>query len=114
MLLFTYYFVHLSAEISIRVFSADRDEQIKLTRPLEALESGAEASDQAGNMDEPRDVQTSKRTGSSGTLVSAGSSMAMEVKRKKIRQCTLFQQAEVVSSDKTLLRVLDQFPNDGL
>lgn len=65
-------------------------------------------------MDEPRDVQTSKTTGSSVTLLSAGSAMAMEVKRKKIRQSTLFQQSEVVSFDKTMLRVLDRFPREGL
>lgn len=65
-------------------------------------------------MDEPRDVQTSKRTGSSRTLLSPGSAMAMEVKRKKIRQSTLFQQTEVVSFDKSVLRAHDRFPNEGL
>lgn len=76
--------------------------------------SRAEASDWAGNMDEPRDVQTSKRTGSSRTLLSAGSAVAMEVKRKKILQSTLFHQTEVVSFVKTVLRVPDWFPNEGL
>lgn len=46
-------------------------------------------------MDDPRDVQTSKRNGSSRSLLSAGSAVAMEIKRKKIRQSTLFLQTEV-------------------
>ncbi|XP_072246826.1 rhotekin-2 isoform X2 [Leuresthes tenuis] len=46
------------------------------------------------NMDDPRDVQTSKRSGSSRSLLSAGSAVAMEIKRKKIRQSTLFLQTE--------------------
>ncbi|XP_040904989.1 rhotekin-2 [Toxotes jaculatrix] len=46
------------------------------------------------NMDDPRDVQTSKRNGSSRSLLSAGSAVAMEIKRKKIRQSTLFLQTE--------------------
>ncbi|XP_068587996.1 rhotekin-2 [Cebidichthys violaceus] len=46
-------------------------------------------------MDDPRDVQTTKRNGSSGSsLLSAGSAVAMEIKRKKIRQSTLFLQTE--------------------
>ncbi|XP_044069308.1 rhotekin-2 [Siniperca chuatsi] len=46
------------------------------------------------NMDDPRDVQTSKRNGSSRSLLSAGSAVAMEIKRKKIRQSALFLQTE--------------------
>ncbi|XP_038547918.1 rhotekin-2-like isoform X2 [Micropterus salmoides] len=49
------------------------------------------------NMDDPRDVQTSKRNGSSRSLLSAGSSVAMEIKRKKIRQSALFLQTETKS-----------------
>ncbi|XP_029306412.1 rhotekin-2 [Cottoperca gobio] len=45
-------------------------------------------------MDDPRDVQTSKRHGSSRSFLSAGSAVAMEIKRKKIRQSTLFTQTE--------------------
>ncbi|XP_059214783.1 rhotekin-2 [Centropristis striata] len=48
-------------------------------------------------MDDPRDVQTSKRNGSCRSLLSAGSAVAMEIKRKKIRQSTLFQQSETKS-----------------
>ncbi|XP_041644885.1 rhotekin-2 isoform X2 [Cheilinus undulatus] len=45
-------------------------------------------------MDDPRDVQISKRNGSSRSLLSAGSAVAMEIKRKKIRQSSLFLQTE--------------------
>ncbi|XP_034408482.1 rhotekin-2 [Cyclopterus lumpus] len=45
-------------------------------------------------MADPRDVQTFKRNGSSGSFLSAGSAVAMEIKRKKIRQSTLFLQTE--------------------
>ncbi|XP_010792259.1 rhotekin-2 [Notothenia coriiceps] len=45
-------------------------------------------------MDDQRDVQTSKRNGSSRSVLSAGSAVAMEIKRKKIRQSTLFLQTE--------------------
>ncbi|XP_037322167.2 rhotekin-2 [Pungitius pungitius] len=45
-------------------------------------------------MEDQRDVQTCKRNGSSGSLLSAGSAVAMEIKRKKIRQSTLFLQTE--------------------
>ncbi|XP_060896072.1 rhotekin-2 isoform X1 [Labrus mixtus] len=41
-------------------------------------------------MDDPRDVQISKRNGSSRSLISASSAVAMEIKRKKIRQSTVF------------------------
>lgn len=48
-------------------------------------------------MDEPRDVQTSQRNDSRfRQLLSAGSAVAMEIKRKKIRQSTLFLQTEVM------------------
>ncbi|KAM7408443.1 hypothetical protein PAMA_002258 [Pampus argenteus] len=46
------------------------------------------------NMDDQRDVQISKRNGSSRSLIPAGSAVAMEIKRKKIRQSTLFLQTE--------------------
>ncbi|XP_041867043.1 rhotekin-2 isoform X2 [Melanotaenia boesemani] len=46
------------------------------------------------NMDAPRDVQTSKRNCSSKSLFSASSAVAMEIKRKKIRQSSLFLQTE--------------------
>nr|XP_033468555.1 rhotekin-2 isoform X2 [Epinephelus lanceolatus] len=45
-------------------------------------------------MEEQRDVQTSRRNGSSRSLLSAGSAVAMEIKRKKIRQSALFLQTE--------------------
>uniref|UniRef100_UPI0037E712E7 rhotekin-2 n=1 Tax=Semicossyphus pulcher TaxID=241346 RepID=UPI0037E712E7 len=45
-------------------------------------------------MDDPRDVQISKRNGSSRSLLSAGSAVAMEIKRKKIRQSAVFLQTE--------------------
>nr|XP_043896835.1 rhotekin-2-like [Solea senegalensis] len=48
-------------------------------------------------MDSQRDVQSSKRHGGTRSLLSAGSATAMEVKRKKIRQSTLFQQTEAKS-----------------
>ncbi|XP_019947007.2 rhotekin-2 isoform X1 [Paralichthys olivaceus] len=48
-------------------------------------------------MDTERDVRTSKRTGGVKSLLSAGSAMAMEVKRKKIRQSCLFLQTEAKS-----------------
>lgn len=48
-------------------------------------------------MDEPRDVQTSQRSGSRvRQLLSASSAVAMEIKRKKIRQSTLFLATEVM------------------
>lgn len=54
------------------------------------------ASKWTNNMDGPRDVQTSKRNGSSSrSLLSAGSAVAMEIKRKKIRQSSLFLPTEV-------------------
>ncbi|XP_035801664.2 rhotekin-2 isoform X1 [Amphiprion ocellaris] len=49
------------------------------------------------NMDDQRDVQTSKRNGSCRSLLSAGSAVAMEIKRKKIRQSALFLQTEAKS-----------------
>ncbi|KAM3606942.1 uncharacterized protein V6R79_026175 [Siganus canaliculatus] len=45
-------------------------------------------------MDDPRAVQTNKRDGSSRSLLSTGSAVAMEIKRKKIRQSALFLQTE--------------------
>ncbi|XP_062286717.1 rhotekin-2 [Scomber scombrus] len=46
-------------------------------------------------MEEQRDVQTSRRHGSSSrSVISAGSAVAMEIKRKKIRQSVLFLQTE--------------------
>ncbi|XP_042357507.1 rhotekin-2 [Plectropomus leopardus] len=76
--------------------------QIELPRPLEGrrqLEqecaARADSSEWTVNMDDQRDVQTSKRNGSSsGSLLSAGSAVAMEIKRKKIRQSALFLQTE--------------------
>ncbi|KAK2921688.1 rhotekin-2 isoform X2 [Channa argus] len=46
------------------------------------------------NMEDPRDVQTSKRSGRFWSLLSPGSAVAMEVKRKKIRESALFLQTE--------------------
>uniref|UniRef100_A0A3Q3F862 Rhotekin 2 n=1 Tax=Labrus bergylta TaxID=56723 RepID=A0A3Q3F862_9LABR len=46
-------------------------------------------------MDDPRDVQISKRNGSSRSLISASSAVAMEIKRKKIRQSTVFLLTEL-------------------
>ncbi|XP_026212493.1 rhotekin-2 isoform X2 [Anabas testudineus] len=45
-------------------------------------------------MEDQRDVQTSKRNGSFSSLLSPGSAVAMEIKRKKIRQSALFVQTE--------------------
>ncbi|XP_017283825.1 rhotekin-2 [Kryptolebias marmoratus] len=45
-------------------------------------------------MDDQRDVQISKRNGSSKSFISAGSAVDMEIKRKKIRQSALFLQTE--------------------
>ncbi|XP_071336284.1 rhotekin-2 [Trachinotus anak] len=55
---------------------------------------GVVGSESTDNMDDQRDVQTSKRNGSSRSLLSAGSAVAMEIKRKKIRQSALFLQTE--------------------
>ena len=72
--------------------------QIEPPYPLEGrwqLELLPVASEWTDNMDDPRGVQTSKRNGSSRSFLSAGSAVAMEIKRKKIRQSTLFLQTEV-------------------
>ncbi|XP_078144877.1 rhotekin-2 isoform X2 [Centroberyx gerrardi] len=45
-------------------------------------------------MDDPRDVQTFRRNASSRSSLSSGSALAMEIKRKKIRQSTVFLQTE--------------------
>ncbi|XP_014897763.1 rhotekin-2 isoform X1 [Poecilia latipinna] len=45
-------------------------------------------------MEDKRDVQTSKRHGSYKSVLSAGSAMAMEIKRKKIRENAFFLQKE--------------------
>ncbi|KAK2824496.1 hypothetical protein Q5P01_021671 [Channa striata] len=45
-------------------------------------------------MEDQRDVQTSKRSGSFGSILSPGSAVAMEIKRKKIRQSALFVRTE--------------------
>uniref|UniRef100_A0A3Q2QXU8 Rhotekin 2 n=1 Tax=Fundulus heteroclitus TaxID=8078 RepID=A0A3Q2QXU8_FUNHE len=49
---------------------------------------------EAGNMDDQRDVQTYERHDRHTSALSAGSAMAMEVKRKKIQQSSLFPQKE--------------------
>uniref|UniRef100_A0AAQ5XD82 PH domain-containing protein n=1 Tax=Amphiprion ocellaris TaxID=80972 RepID=A0AAQ5XD82_AMPOC len=54
------------------------------------------------NMDDQRDVQTSKRNGSCRSLLSAGSAVAMEIKRKKIRQSALFLQTESTNLQEKL------------
>ncbi|KAM8858681.1 rhotekin-2 isoform 1-T2 [Spinachia spinachia] len=54
------------------------------------------------NMEDQRDVQTSKRNGSCGSLLSAGSAVAMEIKRKKIRESTLFLQTENTNTQEKL------------
>lgn len=61
----------------------------------ECASSHADASEWTDNMEDPRDVQTSKRNGSSTSLLSPGSAVTMEIKRKKIRQSALFVQTEV-------------------
>uniref|UniRef100_A0A3B5AY50 Rhotekin 2 n=1 Tax=Stegastes partitus TaxID=144197 RepID=A0A3B5AY50_9TELE len=53
-------------------------------------------------MDDQRDVQTSRRNGSCRSLLSAGSAVAMEIKRKKIRQSTLFLQTESTNIQEKL------------
>lgn len=49
-------------------------------------------------MDDQRDVQTFRRNGSYRSSVSSGSALAMEIKRKKIRESALFLQTEVRTS----------------
>ncbi|XP_054456078.1 rhotekin-2 isoform X2 [Anoplopoma fimbria] len=51
-------------------------------------------------MDDPRDVRTSKWN--SGSLLSAGSAVAMEIKRQRIRQSTLFLQTENTNMQEKL------------
>ncbi|XP_061767170.1 rhotekin-2-like [Nerophis ophidion] len=46
------------------------------------------------NMADQRDVQNSKRNANSSLLMSGSSAVAMEIKRKKIRQSALFQHTE--------------------
>ncbi|KAM9848011.1 rhotekin-2 [Aulostomus maculatus] len=53
-------------------------------------------------MDDQRDVQNSKRHGNASSLISAGSAVDMEIKRKKIRQSTLFLQRENSSLQEKL------------
>uniref|UniRef100_A0A3Q4H728 Rhotekin 2 n=1 Tax=Neolamprologus brichardi TaxID=32507 RepID=A0A3Q4H728_NEOBR len=53
-------------------------------------------------MDDPRDVQTSKKNGGSRSLFLAGSAVDMEIKRKKIRQSTLFLQTETTNIQEKL------------
>nr|XP_046258544.1 rhotekin-2 isoform X2 [Scatophagus argus] len=53
-------------------------------------------------MEDPRDVQTSKRNGSSRSVLSSGSAVAMEIKRKKIRQSALFLQTESTNIQEKL------------
>lgn len=70
-------------------------------------------------MDGPRDVQTSKRNGSSSrSLLTAGSAVAMEIKRKKIQQSTLFLPTEVRANLcraalRILLSTLDSLTRTG-
>uniref|UniRef100_A0A3B5PWX9 Rhotekin 2 n=1 Tax=Xiphophorus maculatus TaxID=8083 RepID=A0A3B5PWX9_XIPMA len=45
-------------------------------------------------MEDKRDIQTSRRHGSSKSVLSAGSAMAMEIKRKKMRESSIFLQKE--------------------
>uniref|UniRef100_A0A3B5MD94 REM-1 domain-containing protein n=1 Tax=Xiphophorus couchianus TaxID=32473 RepID=A0A3B5MD94_9TELE len=45
-------------------------------------------------MEDKRDIQTSRRHGSSKSVLSAGSAMAMEIKRKKMRESSFFLQKE--------------------
>ncbi|XP_077586110.1 rhotekin-2 isoform X2 [Stigmatopora nigra] len=54
------------------------------------------------NMDDQRDVQNPKRNKNSILDLSGSSAVAMEIKRKKIRQSTLFQQNENASIEKKL------------
>uniref|UniRef100_A0A3Q0RMF7 Rhotekin 2 n=1 Tax=Amphilophus citrinellus TaxID=61819 RepID=A0A3Q0RMF7_AMPCI len=53
-------------------------------------------------MGDPRDVQTSIQNGSSRSLFLAGSAVDMEIKRKKIRQSTLFLQTETTNIQEKL------------
>uniref|UniRef100_A0A3P8QXW8 PH domain-containing protein n=1 Tax=Astatotilapia calliptera TaxID=8154 RepID=A0A3P8QXW8_ASTCA len=53
-------------------------------------------------MDDPRDVRTSKKNGGSRSLFLAGSAVDMEIKRKKIRQSTLFLQTETTNIQEKL------------
>ncbi len=91
--------------------AADEVTQIEPPCPLEGRwkleqECAARAvvSEWTDNMDDQRDVQTAKRNGSSRSLLSAGSAVAMEIKRKKIRQSTLFLQTEVWAKRYRMVR----------
>ncbi|KAF7662495.1 hypothetical protein LDENG_00234860 [Lucifuga dentata] len=53
-------------------------------------------------MDDQRDVQTFRRNGSTRSSVSSGSALAMEIKRKKIRESALF-----LSEDTNIQEKLD-------
>uniref|UniRef100_A0A3B3V6Z1 Rhotekin 2 n=1 Tax=Poecilia latipinna TaxID=48699 RepID=A0A3B3V6Z1_9TELE len=53
-------------------------------------------------MEDKRDVQTSKRHGSYKSVLSAGSAMAMEIKRKKIRENAFFLQKESTNIEEKL------------
>ncbi|KAM4730463.1 LOW QUALITY PROTEIN: rhotekin-2 [Anableps anableps] len=53
-------------------------------------------------MEDQRDVQISKRHGSCKSVLSAGSAIAMEIKRKKIRQSSLFLQKENTNIEEKL------------
>ncbi|XP_038156104.1 rhotekin-2 isoform X1 [Cyprinodon tularosa] len=60
------------------------------------------SSEWTGKMEDQRDVQTSKRQGSYKSGLSAGSAMAMEIKRKKIRESPLLLQKENTSMQEKL------------
>uniref|UniRef100_A0A3P9NQZ9 Rhotekin 2 n=1 Tax=Poecilia reticulata TaxID=8081 RepID=A0A3P9NQZ9_POERE len=53
-------------------------------------------------MEDKRDVQTSKRHGSYKSVLSAGSAVAMEIKRKKIRESAFFLQKESTNIEEKL------------
>ncbi|XP_024153575.1 rhotekin-2 [Oryzias melastigma] len=53
-------------------------------------------------MDDSRDVQTSKRNGGSRSFLSSTSAVAMEIKRKKIRESSVYLQTENTSLQEKL------------
>ena len=74
--------------------------ELKPGAPLEERRCGRGAGlpparPRPADMDDPRDVQISRRNTTTTSTVSSCSAFAMETKRKKIRQSTFFQQNEV-------------------
>ncbi|XP_077439094.1 rhotekin-2 isoform X2 [Vanacampus margaritifer] len=60
------------------------------------------AANEKSNMDDQREVQNSKRNTNSSLVMSGSSAVAMEIKRKKIRESALFHQTENTNIDEKL------------